>query len=194
MNEVQEISKIAVSYMGYTTYADTIKPGQSIEIHLNPKVLNMDEVVVTAQYTPERADKSIYKVEVINSRQIEQKAATNMADLLKDQSSMRVTQEGVLGTSLRIQGMSGENVKFLQDGVPLIGRMNCGVAGPAEPTRIACCCFQTIRQADFGYVRNNVRDVVLILTYGTVIHEVKLCIGAVGVHNDQACDLYFCWE
>ncbi len=124
VNDVKEISKIAISYMGFMTYTDTIKPGQSIEIQLRPKVLNMDEVIVTAQYTPERADKSIYKVEVINSRQIEQKAATNMADLLKDQSTMRVTQDGVLGTSLRIQGMSGENVKFLQDGVPLIGRMN----------------------------------------------------------------------
>lgn len=123
-NEVNEISKIAISYMGFATYIDTIDPGQSIEIQLRPKVLNMDEVVVTAQYTPERADKSIYRVEVINARQIEQKAATNMADLLKDQATMRVTQDGVLGTSLRIQGMSGENVKFLQDGVPLIGRMN----------------------------------------------------------------------
>ena len=123
-NDIHEISRIAISYVGYSTYTDTLKPGQSIDVQLRPKVLNMDEVVVTAQYTPERADKSIYKVEVINARQIEQKAATNMADLLKDQSTMRVTQNGVLGTSLRIQGMSGENVKFLQDGVPLIGRMN----------------------------------------------------------------------
>ena len=124
LNDIKEISKIAISYVGYATHTDTISPGQSVDIQLRPKVLNMDEVVVTAQYTPERADKSIYKVEVINARQIEQKAATNMADLLKDQSTMRVTQDGVLGTSLRIQGMSGENVKFLQDGVPLIGRMN----------------------------------------------------------------------
>ncbi|MCX6279763.1 MAG: TonB-dependent receptor [Bacteroidetes bacterium] len=124
LNDVKEISKIAISFMGYATYTDTIKPGQSIQVQLNPKMLNIDEVVVTAQYTPERADKSIYKIDVINSRQIEQKAATNMADLLQDQLSMRVTQDGVLGTSLRIQGMSGENVKFLQDGVPLIGRMN----------------------------------------------------------------------
>jgi len=123
-NEITEISKIAVSYVGYTTFTDTVYPGQSTDILLRPKVLNIDEVVITAQYTPERADKSIYKVEVINARQIEQKAATNMADLLKDQSTMRVTQDGVLGTSLRIQGMSGENVKFLQDGVPLIGRLN----------------------------------------------------------------------
>ncbi|MCX6266962.1 MAG: TonB-dependent receptor [Bacteroidetes bacterium] len=123
-NEITEISKIVVSYVGYSTYVDTIRPGESLNVQLHPKVLNMDEVVITGQYTPERADKSIYKVEVIGSRQIEQKAATNMAELLKDQSTMRVTQDGVLGTSLRIQGMSGENVKFLQDGVPLIGRLN----------------------------------------------------------------------
>jgi outer membrane receptor for ferrienterochelin and colicins len=117
-------TQIAISCMGYTTYMDTIRPGQSLEVSLKPKVLNMDEVVVTAQYTPERADRSIYKVDVISARQIEQKAATNMAELLNDQVNMRVTQTGVLGTSLMIQGMSGENVKFLQDGVPVIGRMN----------------------------------------------------------------------
>ncbi|MCK9424029.1 MAG: TonB-dependent receptor [Bacteroidales bacterium] len=123
-NEVKEISKIAVSYVGYSTFKDTILPGQSLDVKLRLQALNMDEVVVTAQYTPERIDKSIYKVEVINARQIEQKAATNMAELLKDQSNMQVSQDGVLGTSLRIQGLSGENVKFLMDGVPMIGRMN----------------------------------------------------------------------
>lgn len=123
-NDLKEPSRIVISYMGYTTFSDTLAPDQSLVVQLRPKILNMDEVVVTAQYTPERADRSIYKIDVINSHEISLKAATNMADLLKDQSSMRVTQDGVLGTSLRIQGLSGENVKFLQDGVPLIGRMN----------------------------------------------------------------------
>jgi outer membrane receptor for ferrienterochelin and colicins len=123
-NEVSEKSRIVISYVGYITYSDTIQPGEALQISLKPAILNMDEVVVTGQYTPERADKSIYKIEVINARQIEQKAATNMADLLKNESNMRVSQDGVLGTSLRIQGLSGENVKFLMDGVPMIGRMN----------------------------------------------------------------------
>jgi len=124
LNQVQEVSKLAISFVGYKTFYDTIHPGQSMEVQLQPTVLNIDEVVVTAQYTPERADKSIYKVSVINAHQIELKAAINMADLLKDQVSMNVRQDGVLGTSLTIQGLSGENVKFLMDGVPLIGRMN----------------------------------------------------------------------
>lgn len=124
VNESTERSKVVISYMGYKTVIDTLDPGESRTIEMIANILNMDEVVVTAQYTPERVDKSIYKIEVINARQIEQKGATNMAELLQDQSNMRVTQDGVLGTSLRIQGLSGENVKFLQDGVPLIGRMN----------------------------------------------------------------------
>jgi outer membrane receptor for ferrienterochelin and colicins len=123
-NDVKEISKVVISYVGYNTNIDTIRPNQSITVILRPKILNMDEVVITAQYVPERADKSIYKVEVISARQIEQKAATNMADILKDQPTMRVTQDAVFGTTLKMQGLSGENVKFLMDGVPMIGRMN----------------------------------------------------------------------
>jgi outer membrane receptor for ferrienterochelin and colicins len=124
VNDVKETSKISISYMGYTTSHDTIRPGQSLEVRLASAVYNMDEIVVTGQYSPERVDHSLYRIDVISSRMIEMKAATNMADLLKDQPSMRVSQDGVLGTSLTIQGMSGENVKFLQNGVPLIGRMN----------------------------------------------------------------------
>lgn len=123
-NDCKEKCKLAVSFIGYETYLDTIRPGQSLEVKLVPTVLNMKEVVVTAQYIPEKADKSIYRVNVINARQIEQKAATNMSDLLKNQLNMKVSQDGVLGTNLSIQGLSGEHVKFLVDGVPLVGRMN----------------------------------------------------------------------
>jgi outer membrane receptor for ferrienterochelin and colicins len=122
-NESKEISKITITCVGYETLFDTIKPGQNSTIMMKPTVFKMDEVVVTAQYSPERADKSIYKVDIINARQIEQKAANTMADLLRDQVNMKVSQTGVLGTNLSMQGLSGENVKFLVDGVPMIGRM-----------------------------------------------------------------------
>lgn len=124
MNDVKEPTKITITYMGYATFMDTIRPGQSLQVQLTPAIMNMDEVVVTAQYEPIKVDKSIYPVEVINSQEISQKAAMNIGDLLKDEVNMKVTQNGVLGTMITVQGMSGENVKFLVDGVPLIGRMN----------------------------------------------------------------------
>jgi len=123
-NKVKETSKVTVTFVGYITLVDTVKQGISKTLMLVPTVLNMDEVVITAQYAPEKADKSIYKINVINSRQIELKAATNLTDLLSSESNMRISQGGVLGTSLSLQGLSGENVKFLVDGVPVVGRLN----------------------------------------------------------------------
>ncbi|MEI6748690.1 MAG: TonB-dependent receptor [Bacteroidales bacterium] len=123
-NIVKESSRIAISLIGYETLYDTIFPGKNITIFLKPTVLNIDEVVITAQFAPEKVDKSIYRVNVINSRQIDQKGATNLSDILKTQLNMRVEQNGVLGSSLSLHGLSGENVKFLMDGVPMIGRMN----------------------------------------------------------------------
>ncbi len=120
----KENCKIIVTYIGYETLTDTVMAGVNATLMLIPAVLNMSEVVITAQLTPEKADRSIYKVSVINSRQIELKSANNLTDLLNSESNMKVSQGGVLGTSLSLQGLSGENVKFLVDGVPIVGRLN----------------------------------------------------------------------
>lgn len=117
-------SVVAISYVGYETLYDTLDPGESTTLSLKPKIQEMNEVVVTAQYAPQRVDQSIYKVKVINSRQIEQKAANNLTDLLSSELNIRISQDGALGTSMSLQGLSGEHVKFLIDGVPVIGRMN----------------------------------------------------------------------
>jgi outer membrane receptor for ferrienterochelin and colicins len=123
-NDAKGKNKVTVSFVGYETLVDTIQRGETKTLMLVPAVLNMSEVVITAQLTPEKADRSIYKINVINSRQIEQKAATNLSDLLSTESNMRLSQGGVLGTSLSMQGLTGENVKFLIDGVPVVGRLN----------------------------------------------------------------------
>lgn len=124
VNPVTTRSVVAISYIGYETRFDTLDPGASATLSLKPKIQEMNEVVVTAQYAPQRVDQSIYKVKVINSRQIEQKAANNLNDLLSSELNIRVSQDGALGTSMSLQGLSGEHVKFLIDGVPVIGRMN----------------------------------------------------------------------
>ncbi len=44
---------------------DTLDPGRHIIIELKPTAFNMGEYVVTAQYSPQSADKSIYKVKLL---------------------------------------------------------------------------------------------------------------------------------
>lgn len=121
---IQEPSLIRVSNIGYESLTDSISPGESKTIRLTPVIFNMGEIVVTAQYTPQRVDKSIYKVKVISQKEIEQKASRNLSDLFSDALNIRINQDGSLGSSMSIRGLSGEHIKFLVDGVPVIGRMN----------------------------------------------------------------------
>jgi len=117
-------STLAISSLGYVSQIDTILPNRSFTIYLQPTTYDFNEVVVTGQFKAVRADKSIYKINIINNRQIEDKAANNLGELLSSDLTMRTSQNGVLGTDLSIQGLSGEYVKFLVDGVPVIGRQN----------------------------------------------------------------------
>ncbi|NOU17537.1 MAG: TonB-dependent receptor [Bacteroidales bacterium] len=114
---------ISVSFVGYKTYKDTIQPNKSYQIALIPQVFDLDQVIVTANFIPQKADKSIYNVKVIDSRKIEMKAATNLSDILKDEVNFQVSYDPALGSSLKLKGLSGNNVKILVDGVPVIGRL-----------------------------------------------------------------------
>lgn len=116
--------EITVSYVGYKKYIDTLYPGNQALIRLIPEIVSFEELVVTAQYSPVSADKSLYKVKVINNMQIQKKAAYDLAGLLRTQMNIRLSQDGAIGTGMSMQGLSGENVKILINGVPVIGRLN----------------------------------------------------------------------
>jgi len=81
-------------------------------------------MVVTAQFAPESAKDSIYKVRVIDSKTIRESASRDLRDLLEHELQMDLEQSSVFGTSVSMQGLSFENVKILYDGVPVIGRLN----------------------------------------------------------------------
>lgn len=83
----------------------------------------LEEIIVTGQFTPQSLKNSLYKVKVINSQEIQQKAATDMQSLLNTEIGIRVSNDMALGESnFELMGMSGNNVKVLLDGVPLIDR------------------------------------------------------------------------
>ncbi len=44
--------------------------------------------------------------------------------MLTNELNVRLSQDNVLGSSLSIQGISGQNIKILVDGVPVIGRLD----------------------------------------------------------------------
>jgi outer membrane receptor for ferrienterochelin and colicins len=122
-NPSKNISMVKIVCMGYNPLTDTISPGRLYELSMTPTIFSLDEVVVTGNFKPQKADKSIYNIKVIDQRKIESQAANNLRDILSSQVNMSVTQDPALGSSLKIKGLSGNNVKILVDGVPVIGRM-----------------------------------------------------------------------
>lgn len=115
-----------ISLIGYESKLDTLlvmNEGKS-EVILKQLPQNLDQVTVTGSYLPGYQSNSIYNIDVLNRSDIEKRGAVNVKDLLSQELNMRIANDGVLGSSLSIQGVSGEHLKFLIDGIPVIGRQN----------------------------------------------------------------------
>lgn len=81
-------------------------------------------VVITGEIKPTESSKSVQNVRIITLKTIERQGAVNLGDLLSKELNVRLSNDNVLGSSMSLQGISGQNIKILLDGVPLIGREN----------------------------------------------------------------------
>ena len=84
----------------------------------------LGQVVVTAQFTPTDARQSVSSVRVLNRQTIERRAVASLGELLQAEPNIRITQDPVLGSAVSLNGLRGENLKVLIDGVPVTGRLN----------------------------------------------------------------------
>jgi len=121
---ITQKSLIAVSYVGFEYKIDTIYPGQNKSIFLKPSAYTTEEMVVSAQYQPVKADQSIYKIDVISINRLDQRKATNVSELLAAQPYIKINHDGALGSKISMNGLTGEHIKILVDGIPVIGRMD----------------------------------------------------------------------
>jgi outer membrane receptor for ferrienterochelin and colicins len=80
------------------------------------------DVIVTGQYAESSISQSVYKVRLIDRKRIDLQGAVNLRDVLNNELNIRVVNDPALGGNVSIQGLSGQNVKILIDGVPVIGR------------------------------------------------------------------------
>jgi len=197
-NPVGSISTVAISFVGYKVYIDTIQAGQSPIYQLEPAILNMEEVVVTGQYTPERTDKSIYKVKVIDANQIQSQNAINLEEMLSTQLNIKISHDAALGSKMKLQGIGGENVKILVDGVPVIGRMN----GDIDLSQISLTNVERIEMVEgpmsVNYGTNALAGVINLITRDHVNNSVDASVntyaesvgqykvdGTVGVYKNK---------
>lgn len=124
INTYPEKAIVYIQLFGYQTVQDTVLPGISYSFYLQKLAVDLNEVVVTGQYDINTSDKSVYNVKVIDEAAIQSMAAQDLGDVLSNQLNCRLSQDNILGSSVSINGISGQNVKILIDGVNVIGREN----------------------------------------------------------------------
>lgn len=102
---------LLIAFTAYAQHPDSLK------------LTELEEVVITGQFEPQSARKSVYQVRTIHMEQFVQRGATRLQDVLNTQLNIRFSQDLALGGSnLSLQGLSGQNVKVLIDGMPVVGR------------------------------------------------------------------------
>lgn len=121
--DLTERATYKVSFVGYSALEGEISKGERIALEMNPQFDMLDAVVVTGQFAPKKADQSIYKIDVVGSKQMEQRGVNNLAEALSQEANIIITNDPSTGTSIEMQGMGGENIKYLIDGVPIVGRV-----------------------------------------------------------------------
>lgn len=116
-----------LSFIGFETSYEKIEGNKEYLFVLNESSVMLNQVVVTAQYSENSPEKAVHKIDIIDSKQIEAMGAVNLEDALSKSMGIRIEQDNILGSGISLQGMSGQNVKILIDGIPVVGRLNGNV-------------------------------------------------------------------
>ena len=127
LNTTIDTGYIKIFSVGYDDYFRKFNFSKSLKIELKKSILNLETVVVTGQYSPNTKTSSIYNIEVVKAKEIEEKGNTNLQEVLNNQISFKTNNGHTNETSLNINGLSGAHVKIMVDGVPIEGRVNGNV-------------------------------------------------------------------
>lgn len=116
---------MTISFASYETKRlENLVISKDTTIALASSVKEFEEVAITAQYKSQVVEKAVHNIKVIDRQKIEAMAAQDLKDVLTNELNVRLGEDNILGSSMQLQGIGGENVKILVDGVPFNGRLN----------------------------------------------------------------------
>lgn len=119
---------LLIQCVGYQLFEQVVDVNSNESLSLGKIILTeknnqLDAVVVTGQFGPQSVRNSVYQVRTITNEQIRLRGATNIQSVLNTELGMRFSNDLTLGTTdVQLMGMSGQNVKILLDGVPMVDR------------------------------------------------------------------------
>jgi outer membrane receptor for ferrienterochelin and colicins len=94
----------------------------NIKIKLTKTFSGLDEVVVTGVTAPVKLQNALSPYQIITKAAMQAQGAVTVKDALKNQLNVNMGNDAMLGSKTQMQGMEGDKVKILIDGVALTGR------------------------------------------------------------------------
>lgn len=124
LDKITSSTTVKITAMGYADMEVLLDELKSLKkVVLQSSLSELGEVVVTGNFGPQSARQSTYMVRTIDQQIIQSRAAMNLQEVLNTELGIRFSQDNALGSSnLEMNGLSGQNVKILIDGVPMVGR------------------------------------------------------------------------
>lgn len=100
---------------------------REIMVILKQKNMLINPVTITGATGPRQISDNPYLIRVIPKEKIIQLGAQNLGELLLNEANIQVGQDAVMGSSAIMQGIGGQDIKILINGIPVIGRINGNV-------------------------------------------------------------------
>ena len=116
---------IKATHIGFIDYLDTVSNTYSVDtlkIELEEFSFPLNEVVITSQIEALSQRDAVNNIISISKNEIEELNSLNLSELLNQQALFDIQFDPALGSSIEMQGMSGNNINILVDGIPVIGR------------------------------------------------------------------------
>lgn len=131
---------VSVRHLNYYFFSDSIfNFDQTLQLKSQGHFL--DEIVITGQFVPQSASRSVYLVKTLDRQEIEAYNPRDLSDVFFHQLNFRPNNDVRQGiTSFSLQGISGNNLLIMIDGVPVNGRtsddFDFGQISPEQIDRI----------------------------------------------------------
>lgn len=117
-------ARVLIKHVAFEDWSGSISDLHRGAIQLKTKNVSIPEVNITSDHQAKAVSESIHSVKVISREVIEQSGASHLDQLLEMQQGVSVNRDMIMGAGIRLNGMGGQHVKILVDGVPLIGRLD----------------------------------------------------------------------
>ncbi|MCS6896269.1 MAG: TonB-dependent receptor [Bacteroidia bacterium] len=116
--------KVEIVSQGFLSYRGELSLPANAAVRLSRPVFQLNESIITGSYAPVQELRSLYPVRIMTAERLQKQGAMYLPQALVTELNTRLAQDPNLGTFATLQGLGGEHVKVLIDGVPVLGRVS----------------------------------------------------------------------